>query len=729
MMTYKHTFPLQLLLLGILSSPLANAAINAEKARIHDYLKTLSIEDLVEVETRLDETFDVFDGLVKVRRVHVATGEEQSIAKAPAVTSVITAQDIEVMGARTLDEVLQSVPGLQVSYNWYDAAVYTIRGISSAFNPEVLVLSNGIRTNNNYTGSKSIQDWTGIPLSTIARIEIIRGPGSALYGADAFAGVINVITKSAQDIDGTEIGVRVGNYHTRDGWVVHGSEWNGFELVMMADFSDTEGHRRSVESDAQTIWDEVFGTDVSLAPGPYGSRLTTYDARVDIGKGDWRLRTGFHRGKDLEVGVGIAQALDPGKPKNNEVINADLSYSNPEFTDTSGLEVQLSFQRLSGWSDYQIFPPGAFGGAYPIGYLGVPGVAERQAELSLSGFYHGFDNHLIRMGAGYADYDLYKSWDKRNFGPNPFTGGEIAPTEMVDVSDTFAVFIPEVARQKWYAFVQDTWAIDAEWELTAGIRYDKYSDFGSTTNPRLGLVWEPRSEFVTKLLYGRAFRAPAFQDLYNNNNPVAIGNPDLGPEKIATWELAFDYRVTPALNLVLNLFRYDIEDKIALIPIGEANFGYANAAAWSGHGGEFELRWKTSRKSSLLLNYSYQDSEDDSGAPLANAPQQAAYLRTDYLLGTNWYLDAQANWNDGWQRPVNDPRPALDGYTTVDVMLRRKAARAGKTNFAVGVRNLFDTDVRYPSPGPDAGSDVVNVPNDLPGAGRFYFAEYRYTFK
>ena len=62
-------------------------------------------------------------------------------------------------------------------------------------------------------------------------------------------------------------------------------------------------------------------------------------------------------------------------------------------------------------------------------------------------------------------------------------------------------------------------------------------------------------------------------------------------------------------------------------------------------------------------------------------------------------------------------------------MLRRKAARAGKTNFAVGVRNLFDTDVRYPSPGPDAGSDVVNVPNDLPGAGRFYFAEYRYTFK
>ena len=252
------------------------------------------------------------------------------------------------MGARTLDEVLQSVPGLQVSYNWYNAAVYTIRGISSAFNPEVLVLLNGIRTNNNYSGGKTIQHWSGIPVSTIARIEIIRGPGSALYGAEAFAGVIDIITKSAQDIDGTEIGVRVGNHHTRDGWVVHGSEWNGFELVMMADFSDTEGHRRVVESDAQTIWDDVFGTDVSLAPGPYGSGLTTYDARVDIGKGNWRLRTGIHKGNDLGIGVGIAQALDPTRPNSTEVINADLSYSNPDFTDASGVEMQFELPEL-GW--------------------------------------------------------------------------------------------------------------------------------------------------------------------------------------------------------------------------------------------------------------------------------------------------------------------------------------------------------------------------------------------
>ena len=129
MSPYKR--PLILFLLSVLCPAMSAAAGNAEKERIHEYLKTLSIKDLIEVETRLDETFDVFDGLIQARRVKVATGDEQSMAKAPAVTSVITAQDIEAMGARTLDEVLQSVPGLQVSYNWLNHSVYTLRGISS----------------------------------------------------------------------------------------------------------------------------------------------------------------------------------------------------------------------------------------------------------------------------------------------------------------------------------------------------------------------------------------------------------------------------------------------------------------------------------------------------------------------------------------------------------------------------------------------------------------------
>lgn len=692
-------------------------------------LKQMSLRDLGQVEIRLDETFDVFDGLIQAKKTTVATGIKQYTDRAPSVTTVITAQDIEAMGARTLEEALRSVPGLQVSYNQINIPVYTFRGISSIDNPEVLMLINGIRANDSYKGSKG-EYWNGFPVSAISRVETIRGPGSAVYGADAFSGVINIVTKTAQETKGTEAGFRFGKFNTQDAWLVHGGQWYGLDIVATVELNHTDGHQRMVESDAQTVWDKVFGTHASLAPGPYSSEITTYDARVDIAKQHWQFRAGFHRGDDTGTGVGVGQALDPTKPWDVKRINADLTYHRPQFTDNWDVQAQLSYLHTGSELAFQIFPPGAFGGAYPIGYIGEPSAFQNDTQLALSGLYRGLDDHLIRIGVGYAHYDLYKIGEVKNFGTNPFTGGQISPITPIDVSDTPEIYSPEVSRNNEYVFLQDTWTMSPNWELTTGLRYDNYSDFGSTMNPRLGLVWEPHSELTTKLLYGRAFRAPAFSELYNQNNPVSIGNPNLKPEKIETWEVALDYRAKSNLHLALNLFYYDIKDKIALVPVtGSSDLGYANNIKWKGQGGEFELRWKTSTKSSLLFNYSYQNSKNKTtNVTLNNAPQQFAFVRGDHLIGSYWYLDGQVNWLNEWPRDVNDPRPAMDGYTTVDLTLRRKDVRGGKINFALGIKNLFDADVRYPSPGPGVGSVVVNVPNDLPGSGRFFFGELRYQF-
>ncbi len=711
----------------ILSAPAWAIGPLSEDEQIMKYLAKLDFAVLQEVEISLDDTFDVFDGLVKKHHTEVATGVKQSTQRAPAVTSVITAQDIEVMGARTLEEALQSVPGFQVSYNWYNTPVYSIRGVSSSFNPEVLVLVNGFRINNIYSGGKH-EFWTSFPVSTIARIEVIRGPGSAIYGADAFAGVVNIITKTARDIDGTEIGVRLGNFNTRDVWALHSTQWKGFEIAAMAEFTDSDGHQRTVESDAQTVFDQMFGTNVSLAPGPYGSKQTNYDIKLDIAKKNWQFRAGWFKNDHTEAGTGVAQALDPTKPRELRRITGDLTYNNPTFTDNWAIETQLNYMHTESILTWQLFPPGAFGGTFPIGYLGYPSGSETHTQLSVSGTYRGFNHHLIRIGAGYGYYDMYEVGDLRNFGINPLTNEPLSPLKITDISDTWAAYVREAARENQFGFIQDSWTLAPQWELTTGIRYDYYSDFGSTTNPRLGLVWEPRTNLVVKLLYGHAFRAPSFQDLYNQNNPVAIGNPNLGPEKIETWELAFDYRATNKLHLTLNLFQYEIKDKIITTPIGPTEQGFANVASWKGQGGELELRWKTSNKSSVLFNYSYQDSEDKmTGATLHNASQQTTYLRGDYLFGSKWYINTQMNWHNGWKRAANDPRSDLEGYTTVDLILRRKDIRVGNTNFAIGIRNVFNTDIRYPSPGPDTNG-ILNIPNDLPGAGRFYFAEFRYKF-
>ncbi|MFP5394245.1 MAG: TonB-dependent receptor plug domain-containing protein, partial [Gammaproteobacteria bacterium] len=124
--------------------------------------------------------------------VTIATGSVQSLRRAPAVASVITAADIAAMGATDLDQVLESVPGMHVnrSANNY-APLYVMRGIATQFGPQLLVMQDGVPITTIFAGNKG-NLWGGYPVEHIARIEVIRGPGSALYGSDAFSGVINI---------------------------------------------------------------------------------------------------------------------------------------------------------------------------------------------------------------------------------------------------------------------------------------------------------------------------------------------------------------------------------------------------------------------------------------------------------------------------------------------------------------------------------------------------------
>jgi len=148
--------------------------------------------------------------------VSIATGTAQPISRAPAVASVITAEHIKQIGATELDQVLETIPGLHVAVSARGySPIYTIRGVYSDTNPQVLMLINGIPITNVFAGDRS-QVWAGMPVNDIARIEVIRGPGSAVYGADAYAGVINIITKDANDIKGTEIGARGGSFNNKE---------------------------------------------------------------------------------------------------------------------------------------------------------------------------------------------------------------------------------------------------------------------------------------------------------------------------------------------------------------------------------------------------------------------------------------------------------------------------------------------------------------------------------
>ena len=286
--------------------------------------------------------------------------------------------------------------------------------------------------------------------------------------------------------------------------------------------------------------------------------------------------------------------------------------------------------------------------------------------------------------------------------------------------------MPTKNRHNFNFFIQDEWKFAKDWQLTGGMRYDNYSDFGDTANPRVALVWETRYALTTKLMYGSAFRAPSFSEMYIINNPVALGNPKLKPETLDTTELAFDYRPLDNLRLGWNVFYYWWKDIINYVPdAGQPSVTAQNAGSQNGYGTELEAEWKVFDSLKLLGNYAFQKSLDETlNHDAGNAPHHQIYLRTDWEFLPNWHFVPQSKWIIGRSRVFGDMRPTVDDYTWVDLTLRRKHL-AEHWEVAFSVRNLFDVGAREPSL---AGNPTASIPNDLPLAGRNFFGEVRFNF-
>ena len=641
--------------------------------------------------------------------VSIASGSRQPIARAPSVATVITAEDIAAIGATDLDEVLETVPSLHVSrspvnYN----PVYTIRGISTQYNPQVLMLINGIPITGVYLGDRS-QVWGGMPVENIARIEVIRGPGSALYGADAFSGVINIITKTATDINGTEPGVRFGSFDSRDGWVQHGGKWGEIDTALYLRAGHTDGQQQIITADRLT------GSPYSLAPGPVNLSRDAIDGRLDLARNKWRLRIGYQQ-REIGTGAGVASALDPTGKNFGERISTDLTYQDANFAPDWDVTAQASYLHITEQSDLVLFPPGTDlgSGAFPDGMIGNPAKWERHLRFNLSASYTRLQNHKLRFGTGTQEDNLYRTRETKNFDAT------FAPTPMTDVSDS-APFLRPHKRRVNYAYSQDEWAFTQDWYLTAGVRHDHYSDFGGTTNPRLALVWETAYNLTSKLLYGRAFRPPSFAELYNINNPVALGNPNLKPEKIESLELAFAWQTTSTLQANLNLFRYRMKDILLFAPDPGGSATAQNTGKQHGQGLETELVWNASSDMRLSGNYAYQRSVDETtDRDAGNAPHHHLYARSDWRFMPGWTWNTQLNYVAQRKREPSDTRPNISDYRTVDVTLRNQK-RNRDWAFAFSVRNLFDADAREPSPSPGL------IKYDLPLGPREYRVELRHS--
>jgi iron complex outermembrane receptor protein len=631
--------------------------------------------------------------------ISIATGSQQPISKAPASATVITAEDIQAMGVTDLDQVMESVPGVHVAMQHVAMnPIYSFRGIYTKENPQVLMLVNGIPITNVFWGDRS-QLWGGMPLENVERIEVIRGPGSALYGADAFSGVINVITKTATNIKGAEYGVRKGSFNSTDAWTQYGGKLGVLDFAFYLRAGNTDGSQAILQKDAVG------------ASGSLSTPRKALDARADLSKEAWRLRAAYQE-RDVGVGAGLGGILDPNSRGHATRLYLDLNYDQANWApnwDVSGVAGYYNI-REHGNPAYTIVPAGVIP-VFPNGMIGNPGHSEQHPHGSISAFYTGFEQHRIRIGTGFQLDDLYSTTEQKNFTATFAPNG--TPPVLVDATGNPAlVYMLPHKRTVEYAFAQDEWSITKDWTLTAGVRHDRYSDFGGTTNPRLALVWDAAYNVVVKAMHGTAFRAPSFSEQYAINNPVTIGSPNIKPEHIASDELAFSWQQTSKWKSNLNLFHYRMSSII--LPVGAV---YHNAGDQTGRGLEWEETFDATSALRLTGNYSWQHSIDDAtGQNAGMAPHRHLFARGDWRFAPRWQFGTIINHVADRMREPGDTRAKIPDYTTVDLTLRREKFADG-WDASARVTNLFNSDAKEPT------FKAVGMFSDLPLPGRAFYIQ------
>lgn len=454
-------------------------------------------------------------------------------------------------------------------------------------------------------------------------------------------------------------------------------------------------------------------TAFSQAPGSTNLDLEQISGFLKVIYGDLSFR-GHYLGLKRGFFIGMGYALT------NEIQNyydtdnywGELTYSRKLMTSLSAT-LKLSYDHYQQQPYVKSLPEG-YNNSFPIGRIGRPFAQNQSINAELQLDWDPFTgNHVIAgvVSESIRQYDVHRI---ANF--NPMTGAYLGSLQEV------ANWNKNAERQTTSLYFQDEWRLLDQVALTAGVRYDNYSDFGDTINPRAGLVWSIQDNVDLKLLYGQAFRAPSFIEMYNINTVSNAGNPNLKPERIETWEAGLDVHFSHALNLDINYFYSAIDDLITRdATVTPTSFINAGRAVTQGveaglHGAFEQLQWKTS--------YAWQDPRDKiTGRRLADVPSQRANVSINYPLTRYLNLYADLRWIGPRPRDTGDTRAEMPDYTTVDMALTANNFFKG-LEIQLAVHNLFDK--RYSDP--DTSGAAQKIPGDFPREGISVQANLLYKF-
>lgn len=644
--------------------------------------------------------------------IEAATKTKIPVSKAPSSVSVVTARQIKESGARSIPELLRLVAGVNVRWNPMVQSIDIRSFGQNPFTSRVLLLIDGVPYNSwNKGGFPQHPGFDFFMLQNIKRIEVVRGPGSSLYGENAYWGVINIVTLSGEDLQGGQIEVFGGDLENRSFSAVYGQKFKNGSIFASGRLQNGQLPTGFWFEDNDA---EIEGSDFFLK-GTYKDFEFSYYRHDDELDG-FSNSLGFIPGARFRSAETVSQTVDILALKSSHELRQGITF-----------DADISYARRDG--------------SRCASCHAAPQNPDFETTVD-----HG--SQLIgdfRLGLQLIpSHDILVGIEARRVA----TGDH---TDQLSALDQEPVF----DYTKIAAYVQDQISlVDDSVRITLGARLDGDNDlFDSELSPRAAVVYTPNDKWVARAGWSTAFRFPNFNELYQSSwflsaetdqfaFPLTVftPNPDLQPEEIRTFDVGFEYRISPAVTAKLDLFQSEVKNFIVLAfvssgPTQIISENHPDEATLQG--GELEFRFKPSSRFSGLINYAFQENEqkgnlvDSSGKLLefVYSPRNKINVATYFgpFKGFRGALEVQ--WRDEVEGPSawnfasgGRTTATLEDQTQLNLRFSWDAPiRLGRSSEALRLsiygKNLLDEEII---------ETFLPINSELPGTTYYGAVELRY---
>ena len=544
--------------------------------------------------------------------VEAATLHTQTLQEAPASVTVITAQDIRTYGWRTLGEVLAAVRGFYVTY---DRAYHYagVRGFSlpGDYNTRFLVMLNGHNLTDNVYSSNSFfgQDFD-LDMDLVERIEIVRGPSSALYGTNGIFATINIVTKSPVEARTLRASTETGGSGEKKLELSSGLHLGGgANLLISASVFNNAG---------QSLYFPEFNspqTNFGWSRGADGER--GYHTFANLIWHNWSF-TGFLGSRQKQIPTGWSDLIfgDPG----NSILDArgffEAAYSR-----------DLSATRKMRWRIY--YDQYRFRARFDALLWNQPSSTRDRAMGDWVGSQLAYDFTIPSVGVltvgGEVNADIRAVQQLYIVTPQP---EGVLNVDHPDVDYGF--------------FAQQQWRLSPAWNAYLGLRFDDSKNHTRFFSPRAALIYQPSEKSSYKFLFGRAFRNPSAYEMYYGNGIFQTGNPALNPERADTFEVAAERRFSARLSGLVSAYHYQLSNLIADVALADGLAQYQNIEQAHSNGVETELTARLRDHAEITASFAVQRTTEAHGQPLTNSPEGVGKLRGAMPLAKNKLRAAMA---------------------------------------------------------------------------------------